>query len=98
LYQADDEIDEFYFMTAGVAAFIETKKNNSIIGVIDANNILNMSTKADGIKVFNYFGCEDTVYNHLKMLIDIRKGKTNEVQKKGKHALNLRHYTVECIS
>ncbi len=66
-------------MTAGVAAFIETKKNNSIIGVIDSNNILNMSTKADGIKVFNYFGCEDTVYNHLKMLIDIRKGKTNEV-------------------
>jgi hypothetical protein len=52
-------------MTKGIAAFIETKKNNSIIGVIDSNNILKMAKNANGIKVFKYFGCEDTVYNHL---------------------------------
>jgi hypothetical protein len=85
-------------MTSGVAAFIETKKNNFIIGVIDSNNILKMDTKANGIKVFKYFGCEDTVYNHLHLLLEVRKGRTTEIQKRGKHALNLRRYTVECIS
>jgi hypothetical protein len=35
LYSEGDEIDEFYFMTKGVAAFIKEKQNNQIIGVID---------------------------------------------------------------
>jgi hypothetical protein len=85
-------------MTKGIAAFIETKKNNSIIGVIDSNNILKMSKIANGIKVFKFFGCEDTVFNHLHLLLEVRKGRSTEIQKKGKHALNLRQYTVECIS
>lgn len=40
LYTYDDEIDDFYFMTKGIAAFIREKDENMIIGVMDPRNIL----------------------------------------------------------
>jgi hypothetical protein len=30
-----------------------------------------MSEKAEKLKVFQFFGCEDTIYNHLHMLIEV---------------------------
>jgi len=32
------------------------------------------------------------------MLIEVRKGKAAEIQKKGENALNVRQFTVECLS
>lgn len=75
IYSEGDEIDDFYFMTKGVAAFIKEKQNNTILGVVDPLKVLQMQTKAAKMKVFQSFGCEDSVYNHLHMLIEIEKGK-----------------------
>jgi len=38
------------------------------------------------------------VYNHLHMLIEVQKGRSAEIQKKGENALNSRRFTVECLS
>ena len=38
--------------------------------------------------VFQSFGCEDSVYNHLLMLIDLEKGKKDEIQKEAENCLN----------
>ena len=79
LYQEGDEIQEFYFMTKGVCAFIKEKLNNSIIGMVDPNKMLELANKASKMKTFQYFGLEDSVYNHLHMLIELRKGKGSEI-------------------
>ena len=34
-----------------------------------------MKEKEQDIKIFQSFGCEDSVYNHLNMLVDIDNGK-----------------------
>jgi len=66
-------------MTKGVAAFIKEKQNNAIIGVVDPLKVLQMSKKAEKMKVLQSFGCEDSVYNHLHMLIECDKGKQAEI-------------------
>lgn len=38
-----------------------------------------MEEKVESLKVFNVFGCEDSVYNHLHMLVEIDKGKQAEI-------------------
>lgn len=38
-------------MTKGVAAFTKSKQNNSIIGIVDPNNILEMNKNADRLRV-----------------------------------------------
>ena len=52
LYSDGDEIDDFYFMTKGIAAFIRDKQDNMIIGVMDPHHILHMDKKAPKLKVF----------------------------------------------
>lgn len=51
LYSEGDAIDEFYFMTKGVAAFIKEKQNNAIIGIIDPLRALKMEQKTKNLKV-----------------------------------------------
>lgn len=46
-----------------------------ITGIMDPLKVLNLEDKASNTKVFNVFGCEDSVYNHLNMLVQIDKGK-----------------------
>ena len=79
IYQVDDEIDDFFFMTKGVAAFIKSPNNSAIISVIDPNGNLPIKRKAKGMKTLQFFGCEDSVYNHLKTLIEVDEGRTNEI-------------------
>lgn len=40
MYREGEEINDFFFMTKGVAAFIKEEQFNQIIGLIDPNNIL----------------------------------------------------------
>lgn len=90
LYTYDDEIDDFYFMTKGIAAFIREKDENMIIGVMDPRNILQMDQKSPNLRIYQCFGCEDAVYNHMHMLIECDRGKQAEIQKNAENALNMR--------
>ena len=72
-------IQDFYFAIKGISAFIKEKQNNQIIGVIDPKNKLDLESKLSKSVVFNTFGCEDSVYNHLLVLINIDKGKQAEI-------------------
>lgn len=67
MYTKDDEIDDFFFMVKGVAAFTNNSQNNSIIGVIDPERLIRNSAKMESFKVF---GCEDSVINHLWVLLE----------------------------
>lgn len=98
IYSEGDEIDDFYFMTKGVAAFIKEKQNNTILGIVDPLKVLQMELKASKMRVFQSFGCEDSVYNHLHMLVEVDKGKQAEIQKAAENALNIRRFSVECMS
>lgn len=69
-----------------------------IIGIMDPLKVLSLEEKATNIKTFNVFGCEDSVYNHLNMLVQIDKGKEAEIQKQGETALNMRRFTVQALS
>jgi hypothetical protein len=40
MYREGEEINDFYFMTKGVAAFIKEQQHCAIIGLIDPNQIL----------------------------------------------------------
>jgi hypothetical protein len=46
-----------------------------IIGVMDPHHVLHMDKKAPKFRVYQSFGCEDAVYNHLHMLIECENGK-----------------------
>lgn len=52
LYSEGDEIDDFYFMTKGIAAFVRDKQDNMIVGVMDPHRILDIEKKASGLRVF----------------------------------------------
>ena len=62
IYQEGDQIDGFYFMTKGAAAFKIPWSNNVMYAIIDPEKSLNKNPRK--AKVFQYFGCEDTVWNH----------------------------------
>jgi hypothetical protein len=57
-----------------------------------------METKAKDFKVFDFFGCEDSVVNHLSLLLNLDKGKQAEIQKQGEAALNMRVFTTQALS
>lgn len=87
-------------MTKGIAAFVSTHNqtlDSVIVAVMDPLNVLKIRKKKSQTAVFQYFGCEDSVLNHLQMLMDISQGKSAEVQRKGEAALSLRRFTVECL-
>ena len=96
MYTEDDEIDGFYFLKKGLAAFILPKMSGMIYAVLDPEEQLSKSTKRK-MQTFQYFGCEDSVYNHLKLIIDEKNGKETKIYKGGDQLLNRRKYTVQCI-
>lgn len=63
IYTEQDQIDGFYFMTKGLASFSLPKYNNMIAAVIDPECALNFGSNKT--KTFQYFGCEDTILNHV---------------------------------
>jgi len=38
-----------------------------------------MASKTTKVKEIQSFGCEDSVYNHLHLLVEISKGKQAEI-------------------
>lgn len=48
--------------------------------------------------MFDFFGCEDSVVNHLQLLLKIDKGKQAEIQKQGEAALNMRVFTTQALT
>jgi CRP-like cAMP-binding protein len=50
LYEEGNQIDGFYFMTKGVAAFVKPTEGNAIIGLIDPDKVL--KTEESSLKVF----------------------------------------------
>lgn len=75
-------------MTKGVAAFTMSTNCNQILGVIDPNDSLPIKKRCPDLKVFQFFGIEDTIYNHLHMLHEVNEGREDEIQKLGENALN----------
>lgn len=84
-------------MTKGVALFVKPEKGREIIGVVDPESKLRMQETAKKLKNFQYFGCEDSVQNHMIMMVNVEKGHGVDVQKQGPTALNQRVFTVECL-
>lgn len=87
-------------MTRGIAAFTSTDDHihdTKIIAVVDPYNILQFRKRKSPTQVFQYFGCEDSVLNHLLMLLDVESGRAAEVQRHGEAVLNSRRFTVECL-
>jgi len=46
---------------------------------MDPHKVLELQKKAPNARVYQSFGCEDAVYNHLHMLIECDKGKHQEI-------------------
>lgn len=46
------------------------------------------------MKLFQFFGLEDSIYNHLKLIINLKLGLKTETSKSGENLLNKRQYTV----
>lgn len=76
-------------MIKGVAAFTNNTENNSIIGLIDPNCILKIPENDIKIEMFKVFGCEDSVVNHLWVLLECNSNNNAaKIQKDGENALN----------
>ena len=60
------------------------------LGLLEANGFLAGSE----IKLFQYFGLEDSVYNHLKLLMDLKNGAEIDALKFNENLLNKRHFSV----
>lgn len=69
IYNEDDEIDGFYFMIKGLASFILPSMSNMIFAIIDPEETITAHKKRY-MKTFQYFGMEDSVMNHLRMIIN----------------------------
>jgi len=48
-------------------------------------------------KVFQFFGCEDSVFNHAKLIIDLKFKKKFDILKQGENLLSKRNYTVQVL-
>jgi len=48
-------------------------------------------------KVFQYFGFEDSIYNHTKLIIDLNTKKNLDVLKQGENLLSKRNLTVKVL-
>ena len=84
VYEEGDDIDQFYFMTSGLAAFVIPRQNGMIFAIIDPDDYNEQRRTG---KVFQYFGCEDSVYNHCKLLLDLDNNPKFDPTKGGESLL-----------
>ena len=64
-YQEGDDVSCFFFMTKGVAAF-KIPSENRIFAAVDPEKFLTQNEEKQ--RVFQYFGLEDSVINHTKIV------------------------------
>lgn len=97
IYTEQDQIDGFYFMTKGLASYSLPKYNNMIAAVIDPERALNFPTMK--MQTFQFFGCEDSVLNHVQALIADKKGVLDDIRmnQKGETLLSKRKFQVTVI-
>lgn len=83
-------------MTKGLAAFVLPLQSNMIFSIIDPLSLLEANGFLNGhdVQLFQYFGLEDSVYNHLKLLIDLNNGVEIDASKFNENLLNKRHFSV----
>ena len=68
-------------MTRGAAAFLDfnLNKDNNIVGVVDPNYDLPLRRISTEIDIFQFFGVEDSVYNHLYTLHEVKCHRVSEI-------------------
>lgn len=86
-------------MTKGLSSFILPLQSNMIFSIIDPENVMGRLDYLHGsqIKLLQYFGLEDSVFNHLSIILNQRNGVNFDAQKSGENLLNKRQFTVQCI-
>ena len=96
-YEQGDVIDNFYFGLKGISAFV-IPKGDQMFAVIDPEKSkqINHST----VRVFQSFGCEDTVVAHAAKVHD--ENMTEEslfsFYRNGFKTTSKRYFTVQCIT
>jgi hypothetical protein len=95
VYNEDDEIDGFYFMTKGLGAFILPKLSGMVFAIIDPQKTMNKSGRR--MHLFQYHGIEDSIYNHLRLMLTKKKGEDTVINRLTDKLLSKRRYSVQCI-
>jgi CRP-like cAMP-binding protein len=71
LYRQGDEINSFFIVISGIAAFVTPKYRQSIFAVVDPSVSDAKSKLKNRIGTLKHLGYEDSVVNHLLLLNDI---------------------------
>ena len=97
VYQEGDDIETFYFMTTGQACFALSKQNSLFFAVIDPQSYqVELKKRIKKTMNFQYFGMEDSIYNHTKLVISQQQGvRLNK--KEGENLLNKRRFAVHVV-
>lgn len=82
-------------MTKGLASFNIPEMSQMIFAVVDPQEQLNL--RGMKMNVFQYFGMEDSVLNHINLLMSVEKGSKFQHSSKGESILDKRQYQVSCI-
>lgn len=90
IYHEEEEIDGFYFMIRGLAAWTLPKMSNMIYSIVDPGRETISKERGRRMKIFQYFGMEDSIMNHLKLLQATKKKKSNTLLKHGEDLLKKR--------
>ena len=86
-------------MTKGVAVFSIYKLHELFYAVVDPEKAAeeNKQTQNPHGYYFQFFGLEDTILNHLKYLIKLKKGRSVNFEKAGDSILNSRQFSLICV-
>jgi len=81
-------------MTKGVAAFKNATENQIFAGI---NPEAYLRQTSESKRVFQHFGLEDSIVNHVKLFNYQIEGKRLDFLKSGETLLSKRHFTVISI-
>ena len=81
VYNEDDEITTFYFQTKGLAAFVLPKMSGMVYAIIDPEKQLFKNSIKKKMRVFQYYGMEDSIYNHLRLLVEKKANHSTKIIK-----------------
>jgi len=81
-------------MIKGMATFTLPKLSSMFYAIVDPLNTIKPDKKKR-MQTFQYFGMEDSIHNHLKLLMAHKKKRgTNFFLKSGEDLLKKRYFTV----
>ena len=84
-------------MIRGLAAWTLPKMSNMIYSIVDPGRETISKERGRRMKIFQYFGMEDSIMNHLKLLQATKKKKSNTLLKHGEDLLKKRQFTILCL-